>query len=1121
VALAVPGGITKTQNAGSYIQSALGNIWGQQQNSGGSYARSSNLATSQITGVWSVELLSSTTSNYQLNYGNPGSVSRDYPSYPSYFGLRGATGVTLSPTVSIQWIRSRILPPNGVMPQVTFGQAPTQSSHTILDANHNRLRTTLTTSDYAGRTIETQTLGPQNQLLYSTYSSYDNWGNMISSTDAIGHTTYYSYANTNFYNSFSGGTSSFTNSFYTNNTVISPHIHDALVGEAQLQNGAGSLQMETYYDYNTAGEMLHQKQLFINGTYDTWLYTTHAYDSYGNVIISIDPLGRSTTYQYSSTYGHAYLTNQSTVVNGKTISTTYTYNFATGWMTSQTDGNGQTTSYTYDNLGRETSVTYPAVGGVSAFTQYSYDDKNNIVNITDPDGNLVRQFYDGIGREIEVLTFNGSRSYSIEYYTYNYQNQVANHTLPSGSKYSYFYDALGRQTELMNPDGTTETTTYDTLLNSTMYDVVKTNENGYSTTDYYNWANELVLVQQPPVNGITYTTKYSYDQVGNLLSITDANNHVTTYQYDNLNRLTMTLYPDGTNSTNTYDAVGNLIKTKDPLGNIITNTYDSLNRLTQVQYPNGATVTYTYDADSNKLSTVQSSPATSSYYTYDARDRLTNETDVIAGVSYTTLYSYDKASNILSITYPDNSVLGYTYDALHRIKTVGNIANFTYTLDSKIATIGYGNNAKTTYTYDSRDRPKSIYSFSGSTQLMGLNYSYDGVGNVLKINTENYTYNSLNELISSRGPWGSTSYFYDGAGNMLNMTSGGATTTYGYDSYNRMTSAGSATLNYDANGNLIKVVNGSTTWQYSYDYENQLTGVAKDGATVQNNTYSGNGLRVKQTVASSNIAYTYLGADVLFEKNLTSSTVTKNCYANGLLLGEVVGSTSYYLLDDALGSIRDVTTATAGSVFSSNYKPYGPNYGLSETLSIFNFEYAHKPYDSSTGLYYYEARFYDPAIERFITEDSLRYSSIYDPLSLNKYLYVENNPETMFDPTGHDGWNPFASLSNWWNGLSPTDQFIVLTAIAVFAVAATVLTVGALAPVAAEAIGADVVVAGAVEAGEAATADAAPEVIDTAGTDIGASQVSNAVTDLSAGGTVTTGATETIRHLKKPFKDYH
>jgi RHS repeat-associated protein len=120
-------------------------------------------------------------------------------------------------------------------------------------------------------------------------------------------------------------------------------------------------------------------------------------------------------------------------------------------------------------------------------------------------------------------------------------------------------------------------------------------------------------------------------------------------------------------------------------------------------------------------------------------------------------------------------------------------------------------------------------------------------------------------------------------------------------------------------------------------------------------------------------------------------------------LGEVVGSTPYYLLDDALGSIRDVTTATpVNTVFSSNYEPYGHSYGLTQSLAIFNFEYTHKPYDTATGFYYFGARYYDPAIERFVTEDSMMYSmNIQNPLSLNRYIYALNNPETFNDPDGH------------------------------------------------------------------------------------------------------------------------
>ena len=174
----------------------------------------------------------------------------------------------------------------------------------------------------------------------------------------------------------------------------------------------------------------------------------------------------------------------------------------------------------------------------------------------------------------------------------------------------------------------------------------------------------------------------------------------------------------------------------------------------------------------------------STYYSYDARDRLVNETQLVGGTTSTILYSYDKASNIVSITYPDNYSLSYTYDPMERISSVGSIANFTYTLDNQISTITYGNGVNTTYTYNSRDEPTSIVSkkSDGST-IMSLNYTYDGVGNVLKLDNQNYSYNALNELVSGNGTWGSTTYSYDAVGNIVQMVNGSSTTNYSYGSY--------------------------------------------------------------------------------------------------------------------------------------------------------------------------------------------------------------------------------------------------------------------------------------------------------------------------------------------------
>ena len=107
---------------------------------------------------------------------------------------------------------------------------------------------------------ESKILSPTDSLLDYSTSRYDNWGNVIYTNNTIGQQTWFSYANANtsneFYNQNYDLVISFGSNFYTNNTINS-NIHDILVGEAQFQNGNGSspVTMQTYYNYNSAGEL--------------------------------------------------------------------------------------------------------------------------------------------------------------------------------------------------------------------------------------------------------------------------------------------------------------------------------------------------------------------------------------------------------------------------------------------------------------------------------------------------------------------------------------------------------------------------------------------------------------------------------------------------------------------------------------------------------------------------------------------------------------------------------------------------------------------------------------------------------------------------------------------------
>ncbi|MGI0092429.1 MAG: RHS repeat-associated core domain-containing protein [Nitrososphaerales archaeon] len=866
---------------------------------------------------------------------------------------------------------------------------PGKSTEVEKNAANSTLLSYESDYDALGRVNGSKILSPTNGVLVYSTTRYDNWSNVIYTKSETGQQTWLSYANTNTSGSFE--VSGFNNGFYSNNT-ISSNIHDLLVGQASFQNVVnGSTQVETFYNYNSAGELVHQKQYYNSG----WLVSTSEYDQYGNKITFTDPLGRTTYYQYSGTYNHAYPTQSSIMVSGQNISATFTYNFNTGTKASATDPNGQTTSYTYDSIGRVKTITYPRVNNVLAYIMYTYNDPGNYVTITDPNGKNVTDHFDGLDRLSSLVTYNGSAVYSMRNYTHNYLNLVASNTTATGNEYQYSYDFMGFLTKVTNPDSTTVTYSYNYSNNTeTTHD-----ENGHETQYAYDWSHNLIWVRQWNSSSTYYKTNYSYDLTGNLLSTTDAKNQVTTYSYDGLDRLVTTVYPDGTNQTNAFDSVGNIISTKDPAGNVINYAFDSLNRLLNVTYPDHTFVNYTYDGDGNKLTQIYGS-ASRNYFQYDARDRLANETNIIEGNTFTTLYTYDEASNILSMIYPGGYNLTYTYDPMERVSNAGaDLANFTYTLDNKISAIDYGNGVKTTYSYNSRDEPTSITSMNGTVKLMSLNYTYDGVGNVHTLNNENYSYNYLNQITSGNGTWGSITYSYDAAGNMLKMAKGDTATSYSYSTYNRLSSAGNINFTYNANGDLTKMVNGSSTYKYNYDYENRLTSVVLNGNTVENDSYDGGQNADYQTIGSAKTYIVYEGLNMIYSKTHQGlqNSITDDIYANGLHVAKILGSSTYYYQLDALGSTRLVTTSTASNHFSSNYEPFGLNYAKSGSET---FMYTGKPQDAPDGLYYYGARIYEVVIGRFLTEDTYK-GSLSDPLSQNRYIYAEDNPEKYVDPTGH------------------------------------------------------------------------------------------------------------------------
>jgi RHS repeat-associated protein len=99
-----------------------------------------------------------------------------------------------------------------------------------------------------------------------------------------------------------------------------------------------------------------------------------------------------------------------------------------------------------------------------------------------------------------------------------------------------------------------------------------------------------------------------------------------------------------------------------------------------------------------------------------------------------------------------------------------------------------------------------------------------------------------------------------------------------------------------------------------------------------------------------------------------------------------------YLASDHLGSVTDVTSTTGGTILSRKYDPWGE---MITGAGSSGYAFTGRSWDADTGLYYYRARYYDPKIGRFISEDPIGFSG-----GLNFYAYVRNNPINRVDPSG-------------------------------------------------------------------------------------------------------------------------
>jgi RHS repeat-associated protein len=480
---------------------------------------------------------------------------------------------------------------------------------------------------------------------------------------------------------------------------------------------------------------------------------------------------------------------------------------------------------------------------------------------------------------------------------------------------------------------------------------------------------------------------YAYTLSGRQRSITDANNNLTGNTYDGFDRLSSTIYPDLTTELLQYDANNNVTQKTTRSGQTISSSYDALNRV-QTKTPQGeaaGTVTYGYDYSGRMLQATDGSSSMPYEIEYDTAGRANSFTDQLGR---NTKVAYDGVGNQTEVVWPTGTSgtgsysVTYQYDALNRMQYVHEggadnlLAQYSWDALSRAQSIAYGDGTSDAYSqYDAGDNLQTLtQTYNGSNSSVTFNYAW-----------------LMDHQLNSAGVNNPLFQYVPQAG----------TVNYGAaDADNGLTTAGGASMTYDGNHNLT--YDGINT--LNYDVENRMVQAENAAWGASTYLYDPLGQR-KQKVVGVNTAmpvatdFVLAGGEEIadyYESSATWRLTVRG--AGGLPLVTVVpaagGSSEeiVYVHHDMKGSTVALTVPGGfGPAESYTYS----DYGQPQSGSWLAYQYAGYRYDSETGLYYMPARYYSPALGRFLQSDPVGFRG-----GMNLYAYAGNDPLNLEDPMG-------------------------------------------------------------------------------------------------------------------------
>lgn len=524
--------------------------------------------------------------------------------------------------------------------------------------------------------------------------TYDSAGRQLSVSDPIGNKRSYSYTS-------DGQISSLTNAL----SQVTIYSYDEMGNRIKSRDANGK-------EINVGYDKLQRISSLTNSLGGV---TGFNYDSEGNVTQFTDALGRAYSYSYDS----LNRLTAWTLPGGTHETIGYDSN---GNVTTLTNCNNETISYTYDSEDRNVSTTWS--GATNVYFAYNYDNANRLIGASKSQGNVTISsviYNYNSADQVTSVTHNG---YAVDY-EYNAAQRMSKITYPSGIQTQYEYEDRGLISGVKD--------SASNIVAGYTYDdagrlVKRTLANGLEAVFSYDAVNrisEMSLRQASNTNNVKQSFKYGYDNVGNRLWVQFDGGTGDVYKYDDTYQIIGVKYGVSNptagyeNAQNpvrivsySYDAVGNRISVTDN-GNITAYTKNDLNEYTAV---NG--VNYSYSANGDLIGDGNWS------YEYDLDGHLIKASK--SGLLAT--YSYDVEGRRIAKSV-NGIITKYVYSGLDLIEerdvNNGILAQYIYEkgVDRPVKVVKGGN----TYYFNS-DSLNNITSLVDSSGVIVEKYSYDVFG---------------------------------------------------------------------------------------------------------------------------------------------------------------------------------------------------------------------------------------------------------------------------------------------------------------------------------------------------------------------------------------------------------